>query len=73
VDFSLRFGHRGLAGGDSLARLLRRRRGDSASHPWTEAEDELVRTLPPAEAAQRTGRAINAVYDRRSQLRLGVR
>jgi hypothetical protein len=37
---------------------------------WTEAEDELVRTLPPAEAAQRTGRPIKAVWERRKRLRV---
>jgi hypothetical protein len=68
VDFSLRFGHRGLPGGDSLAQLLRRERGDSAMHPWTEAEDELARTLPPAEVAQRMWRAVRAVYTRRRDL-----
>jgi hypothetical protein len=33
--------------------------------PWTAAEDQLVRTLPPAEAARRTGRTLLAVYARR--------
>jgi hypothetical protein len=37
---------------------------------WTEKEDVLVRTLPPAEAARRTGRSRSAVSHRRS--RLGV-
>jgi hypothetical protein len=35
---------------------------------WTAEEDELVRTLPPAEAARRTGRTPHAVTDRRRLL-----
>ncbi len=35
---------------------------------WTEAEDELVRTLPAREAAEMTGRKLQAVYDRRHTL-----
>jgi hypothetical protein len=35
---------------------------------WTDAEDELVRTLPAAEAARRTGRGLGAVYPRRHLL-----
>jgi hypothetical protein len=37
---------------------------------WTTEEDEAVRTLPPAEAAEKTGRTILAVYRRRSLLGL---
>jgi hypothetical protein len=37
---------------------------------WTPAEDELVRTLRPKEAARHTGRPLSAVYMRRSRLRL---
>jgi hypothetical protein len=40
------------------------------ARPWTAAEDELLRTLSPREAAGRTGRTLSAVYHRR--LRLGV-
>jgi hypothetical protein len=50
-----------------------RRRGTrppKAGPAWTSEEDELVRTLPPAEVAQRTGRSLGAVYDRRRTLRL---
>ena len=36
--------------------------------PWTEAADELVRTLPPAEAAERTGHPLGSVYTRRYEL-----
>jgi hypothetical protein len=54
-----------LPGGGSLSRLLRRRRGDSAQHPWTDAEDELVRALSAADAVERTGRTPAAVARRR--------
>ena len=37
---------------------------------WTEREDELVRSLPAAEAARRTGRPIGAVWARRRVLRV---
>ena len=37
---------------------------------WSEAEDELVRTLPPREAAQQTGRSLDAVRRRRGRLGL---
>ncbi|MBW3598432.1 MAG: hypothetical protein KY475_14320 [Planctomycetes bacterium] len=37
---------------------------------WTEDELELLRTLPPAEVARRTGRTLSAVYSRRRQLGL---
>jgi hypothetical protein len=72
VDNALRYGRRGLTGGNSLARLLERRWGPRPGRwgRWTEAEDELVRTLPPAEAARRTGRTLAAVYVRRGALGL---
>ena len=38
--------------------------------PWTPEEDELVRTLPPSEAAARTGRSVRGVWDRRRRLGL---
>jgi transcriptional regulator with XRE-family HTH domain len=37
---------------------------------WAAAEDELVRTRPPAEVAERTGRRLKAVYERRQVLRV---
>lgn len=37
---------------------------------WTAEEDALVRALPPAEAARRTGRTSWAVALRRRKLRL---
>jgi hypothetical protein len=75
IDTALRRGQRGLRGGDSLARLLVRRGRRPAlwstpgARGWTAAEDDLVRTLPPAEAARRTGRPLRAVYWRRHLLR----
>jgi hypothetical protein len=36
--------------------------------PWTPEEDELLRTLPAAEAARRTGRSLPAVYSRRRRM-----
>jgi hypothetical protein len=35
---------------------------------WTPQEDDLVRSLPAAEVAARTGRTLTAVCDRRSLL-----
>jgi hypothetical protein len=69
----LRYGWRGLPGGDSLARLLvhhGRRPGLWGPLTWTAAEDDMVRTLRPREAARRTGRSLAEVYARRSLLRL---
>jgi hypothetical protein len=37
---------------------------------WAEREDELVRSLPAAEAARRTGRTLGAVWSRRRVLGL---
>src|SRR5262249_46304763 len=68
IDQALGHGRRGLAGRDSLARLLGRCRGAGparAPPPWTPAADELVWTLPPAEVARRTGPTLGAVYHRR--------
>jgi hypothetical protein len=69
VDMALRSGHRGLPGGGSLARLLDKHgRGVAGLRAWTPEEDDLVRALPPAEAARRTGRTVKAVYGRRYSL-----
>jgi hypothetical protein len=75
---ALRRGLRGLPGGDTLPRLLERRRGRQrwraerarAERPglWTAEEDELVGTLPIQEAAERTGRTRGAVRTRRYNL-----
>jgi hypothetical protein len=35
---------------------------------WTAAEDRLVRTLPSAEAARRTGRSLDAICMRRRKV-----
>jgi hypothetical protein len=37
---------------------------------WTAEDDELVRRLPPAEAAELTGHTLGSVYQRRSELRV---
>jgi hypothetical protein len=76
IDRALWHGRRGLPGSDTLARLLVRggRRPALWAHTradaWTAAEDRLVRTLSPQEAARRTGRSVDAVSRRRSRLRL---
>jgi hypothetical protein len=51
----------------------RRALGGRAHHrgqPWTEEEDELVRTLTAQEAAARTGRSVKAIWSRRHKLRV---
>ena len=40
---------------------------------WSDEEDEIVRTLAPAEVARRTGRSIDAVYIRRRILGIAAR
>ena len=71
IDEALRCGLRGLPGGDTLARLLGRHRGPRhGRRHWTPGDDALVRALPPAEAARRTGRTVAAVYERRRGLGL---
>jgi hypothetical protein len=73
VNGALSKGLRGLPPGDSLARLLvrnGRRPGLWGCRCWSAAEDALIRTLNPAEAAQRTGRPLAAVYSRRHRLRV---
>jgi hypothetical protein len=54
----------------SAAHRARGTRPPKAGRPWTHAEDEAVRTLSPAEAAERTGRTLRAVYSRRAELQL---
>ena len=44
--------------------------GPKAQRPWTTEEDELVRSLPPEEAARRAGRDLLAVHLRRYELGL---
>src|SRR5262249_11983279 len=44
--------------------------GRMVGRPWTPEEDELLRALPPREAARRTGRSLPAVYVRRHVLGL---
>jgi hypothetical protein len=43
-------------------------RPPKAGRAWTPEEDELARTLPTKEAADRTGRTVVAVEDRRRVL-----
>lgn len=52
------------------ANLRRGARPPAAGKPWTAEEDEAVRTLAPKEVAQRTGRTLKSVYDRRRALGL---
>jgi hypothetical protein len=54
----------------SAARRRRGTRPPLAGRPWTDAEDEPVRTLSPAEAARETGRTPKAVCHRRRKLGL---
>jgi hypothetical protein len=73
LDVALRCGFRGLPGGSSLAGLLQRagrKRRWAPPDCWTAGQDELVKALPPAEAAARTGRSLRAVYSRRHALGL---
>lgn len=75
VNQALAAGARGLPGGDTLARLLARhgrgvREALSGLRAWTLWEDELVRSLPPEEAARRIGRNLLEVHVRRYELGL---
>lgn len=53
----------------SAARKRSGARPPKAGPAWSEAEDSLVRTLPPNEVAERTGRTLKAVYMRRFTLK----
>jgi hypothetical protein len=57
----------------SEAHKRRGTRPPAAGRPWTATEDEAIRTLPPAAAAVRTGRTLEAVYSRRAVLRAAGR
>ena len=46
----------------SAAHKRRGSRPPKAGRPWTAEEEALLRRLPPAEAARRTGRTLKAVY-----------
>ncbi len=52
----------------SEAQRRRGTRPSAAGRPWTVEEDELLRSLPAREAAERTGRTLTAVYNRRIDL-----
>ncbi|MBI1348793.1 hypothetical protein GC163_21175 [bacterium] len=45
-------------------------RPPKAGRAWTAEEEQLLRTLPPAEVAERTGRTLIAVWSRRRKLGL---
>jgi hypothetical protein len=64
---ALLLGHRGLPGGETLARFLNRHRDRRRWH-WSAGEDRLVRSLRRRAAARRTGRTLPAVYSRRRRL-----
>jgi hypothetical protein len=73
---AMRAGNTGRVHGEDERRKRsesHKRRGTrppKAGWPWKADEDELVRTLPAAEVAARTGRILQAVYDRRHELQL---
>jgi len=54
----------------SVAQRRRGARPPKAGRAWTAEEDALVRQLDPAAVVSRTGRTLQAVYSRRSQLGL---
>src|SRR5258708_2109378 len=76
VDEAMRAGRKGKAqspttrAGRSAAHRQRGTRPPKAGRPWTEAEDALLRTMPPAEVVRRTGRTLSAVCSRRDKLGL---
>jgi CheY-like chemotaxis protein len=49
------------------------RQGPKPWRPWTAAEDEMARTLPPQEVARRTGRSLSAAPDDTASARLLTR
>ena len=74
IASALHRGNRGLPRGHGLAWLRDRHRGTGTRRvpvTWTAQEDQLVRTLPAKEVAERTGRKLPEVYRRRYQL--GIR
>lgn len=54
----------------SAAQQARGARPPWLNPAWSAEDDALLKTLPAAEAANRTGRTLGAVYARRSQLQL---
>ena len=54
----------------SQAHKQRGTRPPKAGRTWELREDDLLRTLPPKEVAERTGRTLTAVFSRRSLLGL---
>jgi hypothetical protein len=72
INGALDRGWRGLPGGDSVALVLQRHRGRARPRK-TPKEDALVRRLPAAEVARRTGRSLCAIYQRRFALGVAKR
>lgn len=72
---ALRRSHLGHPMPDAVRRKMseaHRRRGSRpprAGKPWSEAEDELLGQLLPADVSSQTGRTLSAVYCRRRILR----
>jgi hypothetical protein len=60
--------HRQVALEQNLGRYLLPGFNGFNLRAWTPQEDGLVRTLPPAKVARRTGRTLTAVYVPRSLL-----
>src|SRR5262249_49624982 len=54
----------------SAAQRRRGVRPPAAGPAWSAKEDRAVQTQPPREAAAKTGRTLQAVYDRRHELKL---
>ncbi len=52
----------------SEAHKRRWTRPPAAGRPWNVEEDELLRNLPARDVAERTGRTLTAVYNRRVDL-----
>src|SRR5262245_63743639 len=70
---AMRKGRTGKPHDEEARRKMREARRARVTPPsgkgWTAEEDDLVRTLPAREAAERTGRSLTAVYSRRGVLK----
>lgn len=53
----------------SASHKKRERRGRMDLQPWTDAQNDLVRTLSPIQAATKTGRTLAAIYMQRHKLK----
>jgi hypothetical protein len=54
----------------SAAQRARGTKPPKAGRPWTAAENELLRALPAADVAKRTGRTLPAIYIQRRRLKM---